>query len=309
MSFPSVQPMYHKHTGIETKDGGRRLLFWAVYIVSGLLLIWFAIDGFSFYSTPYAERPYHPDYRDLRPAGSRGLLYGYAGAGMMVLMLIYSLRKRTRLVGQNVSLQAMLHFHIYLGIIGPLLIVLHTSFKVQGLVAVSFWSMVAVAASGFFGRYLYLQIPRNIEGSELTLQELGRLTEEMTTEFRNRFRLDDAVIERIEAVTTRFASGFRGGAFHAVTLLLIDDLFRFLARRRFARQVRHAVRLPYRELKAFTPLAFQRALLQRRVMLLAQVQQIFHYWHVIHKPFAMIMYLIMLVHIGVAVWAGYGWVR
>jgi hypothetical protein len=293
---------------LDRKLSGRILALWLVWLISLALLIWCVVDGFSYYSTPYVERPHHPDYREFRPAGTLGLLYGYTGSAMMVLMLVYSIRKRTRWLGQSISLQPLLQFHIYLGIMGPLLIVLHTSFKVQGLVAVSFWSMVAVAASGFFGRYLYLQIPRNIEGFELNLQELGRLTEGMTVDFRSRFRLDDAAVTRLEEVTTRFTSGFRGGAFRAVMLLLVDDLFRFLARRRFVHEIRVALPLPRADLREFTRLAFQRAVLLRRVTLLEQVQQIFHYWHVIHKPFAIIMYLIMLIHISVAVWTGYGWV-
>lgn len=287
----------------------RSFVLWLIWLVSFALLAWFLVDGFDYYSTSFVDRVHHQDYHEFRPAGSRGLLYGYAGAGMMVLMLIYSVRKRTRLLGKTLLLRPLLQFHIYLGVMGPLLIVLHTSFKVQGLVAVSFWSMVAVAASGFFGRYLYVQIPRNIEGSELSILELGGMNDEMTARLRSRFRLDDDEIARLESVIARFASGFKGGAFRAVALLLIGDLFRFLTRRRFVRQIRRVLPLPRAELREFSRLAFQRALLQRRVTLLSQVQQVFHYWHVIHKPFAIIMYLIMLIHIGVAVWTGYGWVH
>jgi len=308
MHLPHVQKTIPLIDKPDRRKSGPGLISWLAWLVSAALLIWLLVDGYSYYATPYVDRPHHPDYRIFRPAGTMGLLFGYAGAAMMVLMLIYSIRKRTRLLGQGISLQSLLRFHIYLGIMGPLLIVLHTSFKVQGLVAVSFWSMMAVAASGFFGRYLYLQIPRNIEGSELSLQELDRLKDEMKAVFRRRFRLEDAEIGKLEAVTTRFASGFQGGAFRAVIRLLIDDLLRFLARRRFAHEIRMALPLPKAEIREFTRLAFRRALLQRRVMLLAQVQQVFHYWHVIHKPFAIIMYLIMLVHIGVAIWTGYGWV-
>lgn len=286
---------------------GRSLFFWLVWLISLALLVWLLVDGFSYYSTPYAERAHNQDYREFRPAGSRGLLYGYAGAGMMILMLVYSVRKRTRLLGRGISLRSLLHFHIYLGVMGPLLIVLHTAFKVQGLVAVSFWSMVAVLASGFFGRYLYLQIPRNIQGSELTLQELDRLMNDLTSQLRSRFKLDDAGVTKIEGVTARYVSGFRGGALRAVTLLLVDDLFRPLVRRRFVHETMVAMPMPKLQLYEFTRLAFTRALLQRRVALLTQVQQLFHYWHVVHKPFAIIMYLIMLVHIGVAVYTGYGW--
>ena len=300
-------------TGIQqgirrSSDRPRRLFLAALYTVSLALVCWFIIDGYSYYSTPYSERPHHPEYRQLRPAGTTGLLFGYAGSIMMVLMLVYSLRKRTRLVGRNVSLQSMLLFHIYLGIMGPLLIVLHTSFKVQGLVAVSFWSMVAVALSGFFGRYLYLQIPRNIQGSELTLQELERMNTELTEQLRGRFQFDEATLAKLDRITGKFAKENSGGPLRAVLMLLLGDMFRFLIRRRFIREIMRAVPMPRRELREFTSQAFARALLQRRVALLEKIQQIFHYWHVIHKPFAIIMYLIMLVHIGVAVWTGYGWV-
>ncbi len=289
------------------RPGHKNVLLWAVYIISFALLTWFVVDGYRYYTSPYVERPHEDAYRVLRPAGTRGLAFGYAGAAMMILMLVYSLRKRTKLMGRKISLQTLLRLHIYLGIIGPLLIILHTSFKVQGLVAVAFWSMVAVALSGYFGRYLYLQIPRNIHGTELGLQDLEHLSAEMTGKLKERFHLDDAAVSKLETVASQFTSGFRGGAFRAVILLLVTDLFRFGSRRRFVHRIRIAFPLPGREMREFTRMAFQRAHLQRRISLLPHVQQVFHYWHVIHKPFAIVMYLIMLVHIGVAIWTGYGW--
>ena len=35
-------------------------------------------------------------------------------------------------------------------------------------------------------------------------------------------------------------------------------------------------------------------------------RQMFYYWHVLHKPFAIVMYVFMFVHILVAVFTGYG---
>ena len=51
----------------------------------------------------------------------------------------------------------------------------------------------------------------------------------------------------------------------------------------------------------------QRAFLERRILLWDRLQRLFHYWHVLHKPFAVIMYLFMIVHVGVALATGYGW--
>jgi len=285
----------------------RSLLLWSAYIVGLASILFLLADGLSFYTTPYAERLHHPDYRLLRPAGSRGLLCGMVGTAMMVLMLIYSLRKRTRLLGRSSSLRPFLDFHIYLGVMGPLFIVLHTSFKVQGLVAVSFWSMVAVALSGFFGRYLYLQIPRNIQGNELTLQEIGRLSEASAQDLREKFELDETTMGRLESAARNFGTHYQGGVGRALFLLARDDLFRFRVKRRYQRQLMQAVRLPHSQLAEFLGVSFERALLEKRIALLDRVQQLFHYWHVIHKPIAIIMYIIVGIHVGVALWTGYGW--
>ena len=42
--------------------------------------------------------------------------------------------------------------------------------------------------------------------------------------------------------------------------------------------------------------------------MLKTVNQVFHYWHVIHKPFAYVMILIMVVHITVVVAMGCAWI-
>jgi len=55
-------------------------------------------------------------------------------------------------------------------------------------------------------------------------------------------------------------------------------------------------------------LARRKTILHRRRLLLERLQQIFHYWHVIHKPFAIVMLLIMAIHVAVTVLLGYRWV-
>jgi len=54
-------------------------------------------------------------------------------------------------------------------------------------------------------------------------------------------------------------------------------------------------------------LTLERAQLRQRIAVLSRLQDLFHYWHVFHKPFAIIMYIFMVVHIGVAIATGYGW--
>ena len=34
----------------------------------------------------------------------------------------------------------------------------------------------------------------------------------------------------------------------------------------------------------------------------------FHYWHVIHKPFAYVMLVVVIIHVGVSIAFGYTWI-
>ncbi len=277
-----------------------------IILLTLITFIYLLFDGFSYYTTPYSERPHLADYRELRPAGSRGLAYGFIGSAMMILMLTYSLRKRTRLLGKLFTLRNWLDLHIYLGIFGPLFILLHTSFKVQGLVAVAFWSMVAVALSGYLGRYLYLQIPRNIEGNELTLAEIEDSREDFNRSLRT-MGLNDADLAAIDRLS--LPENFeQQGTLRMLFGMLAADVARPLQVKRIERHLRIQSGIALGEYHRAAALAVKRSVLRRRVLVLEKVHELFHYWHVIHKPFALIMYLIMAVHIGVAIWTGYTWI-
>ena len=50
----------------------------------------------------------------------------------------------------------------------------------------------------------------------------------------------------------------------------------------------------------------RRRVLRRRILLWDALHRLFHYWHVVHKPFAIVMYLFVVVHVAVATLPGYG---
>lgn len=280
----------------------RRMKLFA-YSVS--IIVWLAllIDGYSYYTTPYLERPHHEDYRALRPAGSRGLLFGIVGASMMILMLGYTLRKRVQGLSRWGALPYWLDVHIYFGVIGPLCIVLHTSFKVQGLVAIAFWSMVCVAVSGILGRYLYSQIPRNLRGDQMTLEEVRRSRDQLRIALRDEFGLSESAVSHLERSRAAVASD---GAWRALARVLIEDLAQF-----FRRQPATGADLrggrSHAQISRMNETVRQMTMLDRRIQVWHHMQRLFHYWHVFHKPFAIVMYIVMGIHIVVAVWTGYGW--
>ena len=48
--------------------------------------------------------------------------------------------------------------------------------------------------------------------------------------------------------------------------------------------------------------------LNRRIDRLDTMQNLFKYWHVAHLPFALVMLVIMIIHVGVTLVFGYHWI-
>ena len=140
----------------------------AAFVTVVAIVVLFGLGGWTYYRAPLATRGYLPEHQWLRPSGTVGLPLGVAGTVAMLSTLPYAVRKRWRLLSRLGSLKSWLDVHIFFGIVGPLLVTLHTSFKFNGLISVGYWLMMTVWASGFVGRYLYVRIPKSIRGIELT---------------------------------------------------------------------------------------------------------------------------------------------
>jgi hypothetical protein len=60
-----------------------------------------------------------------------------------------------------------LQFHIFTGLVGPYMVLLHSSWKFNGLAGATTLLTILIVVSGFIGRYIYTQIPRTLEGVEI----------------------------------------------------------------------------------------------------------------------------------------------
>lgn len=119
--------------------------------------------------------------RAIPPAGE---LFGH-GMGIFgfVLMLmteiLYSLRKRSR-VARWGKMSSWLQFHIFTGLVGPYMVLLHTSWKFQGLAGATTLLTIIIVLSGIIGRYIYTRIPRTADGLEIK----GALSEQALRQAR-----------------------------------------------------------------------------------------------------------------------------
>jgi hypothetical protein len=103
------------------------------------------------------------------PAASSlfGHLLGIIGFLLMLMTeTLYSLRKRSRSARWG-TMASWLQFHIFTGLVGPYMVLLHSSWKFNGLAGVTILLTIIIVVSGFIGRYIFTQIPRSVDGIEL----------------------------------------------------------------------------------------------------------------------------------------------
>ena len=285
----------------------KKFVLITLYLLALAALFYFLYDGFSYYSTPFLERAHHPDHQTSKPGGIHGHGVGILGTMMMLLLLTYSLRKKNIIFGNFGKIGNWLDFHIFLGIMGPLFVILHTSFKLNGIVAISFWSMISVALSGILGRYLYLQIPRNISGHEMSLKDVEDTNENILSQIESNYSVDRLFVSKIETMIVGNLDPNKSELYTLISFLLAD-IFRLFRIIKIRILVRRSTGLSKKQIRILLELMKKKAFIHRRLILWNKIHQLFHYWHVFHKPFAIVMYIIMVMHVALTVILGYTWI-
>jgi len=277
LSLTTMKPAVHK-----IYIGSMVLILIAVSV----FMVYF---GYHYYNTSLEERFYHSDHEILKPNGLLGHGIGIVGSFLMVAgVSIYMLRKRWRVLARLGKLKHWLEFHIFLCTLGPILVLFHTSFKIGGLVSISFWSMVAVVVSGIIGRFIYIQIPRTIEGRELSLNEVQSMKTDIGDVLVNKYDLDKNSLDTIVEST-------RGSRKERISIRTIKRSLR-------------GAHLTRPQKSQILKLVKNEISLNQRIDSLQNMQKLFKYWHVAHLPFALVMLVIMVVHVAVSIVFGYTWI-
>lgn len=258
------------------------------------------MGGREYYLTPLSTRAYSPHHALLRPSGPIGQTLGLVGAALMLVPFVYMLRKRVPGLRSIGSARGWLEVHLFCGVVGPVLVTLHTSFKFNGIISAAYWSMVIVMLSGFIGRFLFVRIPRSIQGSELTRTELDARAESLIAEIADSVP-SMAVLDRVRAFEASVVPASSRLSFVDLwvgELLLGRRLHRFeqeLAGHGLAPALAHAV----------VTLTRERAMLLRRIAYLQKTKALFGLWHVFHLPLVYLLLVIVTAHVAVTLYLGY----
>lgn len=263
----------------------------SMIVITVITTLYLVYTGYTYYGTPLEERFYHPRHNWFKPSGIYGQGLGIFGTLMILFgVTIYIARKRYNFLAKQIRLKYLLEFHIFLCTLGPILVLFHTAFKFGGIVSVAFWSMVAVVLSGVAGRFIYNQIPKTIEGRQMTMNELRETKTDLAVVLHQNYHLESNTIDIV------------------TDLISEENTTDNRKKLGYLRKILGRKDLPKADRKAILQLVKQEIVLSKKIGRLQTMQKLFKYWHVAHMPFALIMLVVVVIHVAVTLAFGYKWI-
>ena len=249
-----------------------------------------------------------PTERYLTPTRGFGYALGIIGGSLMLLLLVYSLRKRWSWLGFLGSTPAWFRFHMVLGVLGPLCILYHANFSTGATNSnVALFAMLAVAGSGFIGRYFYAHVHYGLYGRKLELSDVRAGADKLRSLSGNMSFLPE-LVGRIEVSEQRLLNagphlallGFARPL--TIALATVRERWRLhgclrRALKAGARTDRVLAAEQRRLARAARAYIDRRLAATKRVAEFAGYERLFSLWHALHIPLIFMLIIAAVIHV------------
>ncbi len=240
-------------------------------LVALLVLLWL---GFTLHQS-----------RDFAGSLIGGIL-AVSGSLLMLVPLAYLIIKRIRplkqVVTKRISMQTLLVAHIYAGVLGPILVILHTGHKFSSPLGIMLTAMtIIIVLSGFVGRYL-------MRSEGLEINEKVKWLADLTAAFeRTQKEIKSSPSAAVELTTLRSVVG------------------RFLARSLLANRPDVAVQLPL----AARALALSESIadVEYAIRTHETFKRAFGVWLKCHIILSFVLYALLGLHVWAEIHFGLRW--
>lgn len=219
---------------------------------------------------------------------------------MLMTETLYSIRKRSRSARWG-RMSSWLNFHIFTGLVGPYMVLLHSSWKFNGLAGVVMLLTVIIVLSGFVGRYFYTAVPRTVDGIALDAGAIEHHLQQIDTELQRRLSQQSAAAQDfVNRLVRPILDSLRSqGAFMP---LITNPIGEFTFRLRWWTEKSRLDAGTRRQLASVERLIQQRLSLNRQVRTLAASRRLLALWHAVHIPIGMALFTAAFVHIIAAIY-------
>jgi hypothetical protein len=236
-----------------------------------------------------------------------GYALGIIGGSMMLLLIIYPIRKKLKTARYLGSVRFWFKTHMFFGVVGPLLVLYHSNFSIGSLNStVALFCMIIVASSGLIGRYFYSKIHYGLYGQKATLAGLLKNIEneegKLLVIYNITPELKDELTKFKVALTTNLTLGESLRRFFVVgTKIRIAGLL-------LPFKLRRIVRAHARQYK-WTPLHTKRYLKMLNMHIRYYLQttikvcefsiyeRLFALWHTLHLPLFIMLIVTGIIHV------------
>lgn len=243
----------------------------------------------------------------LSPEDGIGYYLGIIGGSMMLLLALYSFRKKYRFMRNWGPIRYWFSSHMMMGVMGPVLILFHSNFALGSTNStLAMLSMLIVASSGLVGRYFYKKIHHGLYGRHASLNELKEMVKLNKGRIGKNLKLRTKSVERLarfEKLSLRDTSILMSILRLPFVTLLSHFVFWIVGREL------KLILKRYRNKNAIDKATYKKARKMARQQLKVYVSSVsqlsgftayvklFSIWHHLHLPLFIILILTGIVHV------------
>lgn len=244
----------------------------------------------------------------ITPERGVGYALGIVGGSLMLVLFLYSARKRYPWLAFMGPVARWFRFHMVLGILGPLCILYHSNFRLGAANSnVALFCMLTVAGSGLIGRYIYSRIHFGLYGRKANLGELRDGADGLRA-LSGTVSFLPELVSRLEAAEHRLLAtgphlpglGFAKPLFVAANALASKWALRSYVRRALRAAARTSPTIAAQRTRlrrAASAYIDKRLVATRRVAEFQAYERLFSLWHALHLPLIFMMLVAAVVHI------------
>jgi hypothetical protein len=248
------------------------------------------------------------DDGDLTPQSGIRYWLGIVGTSLMLMLLLYPLRKRMPALKWLGTVAFWFRAHMILGVVGPVLVLLHADLRLGSINSnVALAAMLIVTMSGLVGRYLHGKVHLGLHDRKAQVQQIIADADALRELIRRELPVAEELIVQLSDFALHGVTSPRG---------VLSGLRRLRRIRAHARAMRNrligvarsaiaregdrlgwsrAVR--HRRLAGLTDLITLHVTAVRRAAGFAVYERLFSLWHVFHVPLFFLLVIAASVHI------------
>lgn len=231
-----------------------------------------------------------------------GYILGIVGGSLMIVLLLYPVSKRVAALTRLIPIRYWFGFHLFLGIVGPLLILFHSNFHLGSTnSSIALISMLLVAGSGVIGRYIYTKIHHGLYGARLTLKEVIQTIHNEHSGLLKLYAMDEKLSKQLTELEKKALHPYAGlleSLSHVAYLTVSTPRMKSKVMRLLKDSQQEPVSdtsgLDRKEVKTMVN---NYLIALKQTASFRVYERLFSLWHILHLPLFFMMIITAVIHI------------